>query len=96
MDNTKRTTDGPRVFVYQGNVPPLLGLLLLAPLLLVFLSLAAALVAGGTVAALVLPWFFRGRFGKPPGRPTASSCRATSTRGSTASRAGCRRREGER
>ena len=65
MDNTKRTTDGPRVFVYRGTVPPLLGLLLLAPLLLVFLSLAAALVAGGTVAAVVLPWFLRGRFGKP-------------------------------
>ena len=66
MDNTKRTTDGQRTFVYQGTVPPLLGLLLIAPLLLVFLSLAAALVAGGTVAAVVLPWFFRSRFGKPP------------------------------
>ena len=65
MDNTKRTTDGPRVFVYRGNVPPLLGLLLLAPLLLVFLSLVAALIAGGGVAALVLPWFLRGRFAKP-------------------------------
>jgi hypothetical protein len=65
MDKTKRTTDGPRGFVYQGNVPPLLGLLLMAPLLLVFLSVAAALVAGGTVAAVVLPWFLRHRFGAP-------------------------------
>jgi hypothetical protein len=65
MDNTKRTTDGPRVFVYQGNVPPLLGLLLIAPLLLVFLSLAVALVAGGTVAAVALPWLLRRRLGTP-------------------------------
>ncbi len=64
MDNTKRTTDGPRTFVYRGTVPPLLALLLIAPLLLVFLSLAAAVLAGGTVAALVLPWFLRNRFNK--------------------------------
>jgi hypothetical protein len=65
MDNTQRTTEGPRAFVYQGTVPPLLGLLLLAPMLLVFLSLAAAMVAGGTVAAVVLPWALRRSFGKP-------------------------------
>lgn len=65
MDDTKRTTDGPRVFVYRGTLPPVLGLLLLAPLLLIFLSVAAALVAGGTVAAVVLPWLFRSRAGKP-------------------------------
>jgi hypothetical protein len=65
MDNTKRTTDGPRVCVYHGKVPPLPGLLLVAPLLLVFLSLAAAVVAGGTVAAVALPWLLRRRFGTP-------------------------------
>jgi len=57
--------DGPtgsrRVYVYRGTLPPALGLLVLAPLALVFLSAAAALLAGGTVAALVLPLFFRGK-----------------------------------
>ncbi len=67
MENTKQSTDGPRTFVYQGTLPPLLGLLLIAPLLLVFLSLAVVLVAGGTVAAVALPWFLRHRFGKPQG-----------------------------
>jgi len=66
MEDTRRTTDGPRVFVYRGYLPPMLGVLLLAPLLVVFLSLAAAIVAGGTVAALVLPWLFRSRVVKPP------------------------------
>lgn len=65
MDNPKRTTDAPCVFVYHGKVPPLLALLLVAPLLLVFLSLAAALVTGGALAAFFLPLFFRGRRGKP-------------------------------
>jgi hypothetical protein len=65
MDNPKRTTDAPPAFVYHGKVPPLLALLLVAPLLLVFLSLAAALVIGGALAAFFLPLFFRGRLGKP-------------------------------
>lgn len=64
MEDTKRTTDGPRV-VYHSNLPPLLALLLIAPVLLVFLSMAAALVAGGTVAAFLLPLLFRRHFGKP-------------------------------
>ena len=42
-------------------MPPALALLLVAPLLFVFLSFAAMLLAGGTVAALFLPMFFRGR-----------------------------------
>ena len=65
MEDTKQTTDGPRVFVYHSNLPPLLAVLLVAPLLVVFLSMAAALLAGGTAAAFLLPLFLRGRFGKP-------------------------------
>jgi len=64
MERSKRTTDGPRLFVHRGTLPPLLGLVLLGPLLLIFLSLAAALLVGGTAAALVLPWVLRGRVGK--------------------------------
>jgi len=57
--------NGSRVFYYQGTLPPALALLLVAPLLLVFLSFAAMLVAGGTVAALFLPLFLRGRLRRP-------------------------------
>lgn len=60
--NPKDTkANGPRVFQYQGTLPPALALLLVAPLLLVFLSFVAMLVAGGAVAALFLPLFLRGR-----------------------------------
>lgn len=49
----------PRVFVYQGNVPVWLGLLLAAPLLVFAFSLVAALLLGGVVASLVLPFLWR-------------------------------------
>jgi hypothetical protein len=52
-------TDGPRVFAYRGTIPPALALLLVAPMLLIFFSFAAMLLAGGTVGALVLPLLFR-------------------------------------
>lgn len=61
MDAKNTKADGPRVFHYHGTVPPALALLLVAPLLLIFLSFAAVLMAGGTVAALVLPLFLRRR-----------------------------------
>ena len=51
--------NGPRVFVYRGTVPPLLALLMVSPLLFIFLSLAAVLVTGGALGALVLPLFLR-------------------------------------
>ena len=64
--DTKNTKDnGPRVFYWHGTLPPALLLLLVAPLLFVFLSFAAMILAGGTVAALFLPWFFRGRLRRP-------------------------------
>ena len=65
MDPKDTKANGPRVFYYQGRLPPALALLLVAPLLLVFLSFAAMLVAGGTVAALFLPLFLRGRLRRP-------------------------------
>src|SRR5262249_55118226 len=49
--------DGVRIFLWRGTVPALLALLVMAPLLFVFLSVAAMLVAGGVLGALVLPWF---------------------------------------
>ncbi len=55
----------PRVFVYQGNVPIWLGLLLAAPLLVFAFSLVAALLLGGVVASLVLPFLWR-RSLRPP------------------------------
>ena len=62
-DRTERTDQphGPRVFMYRGALPPALVLLMFAPLLFVFLSIAAAVVSGGALAAFVLPIFFRGR-----------------------------------
>jgi hypothetical protein len=65
MDSKDTKTERPRVFVYQGTLPPALALLLVAPLLFVFLSFAAMLLAGGTVAALFLPLFLRGRLRRP-------------------------------
>ncbi len=58
---THTSTDGTRVFTYRGTLPLPLGLLLLAPLALLFLSVAAMLLAGGTVLALFLPLFWRRR-----------------------------------
>lgn len=65
MDAKNTKAKEPRTFYYQGNLPPGLALLLVAPLLFVFLSFAAMLLAGGTVAALVLPLFLRGRLRRP-------------------------------
>lgn len=65
MDKPNQRTDregkpgGPRVFMYHGALPP--ALLLVAPLLFVFLSIAAAVMTGGALAAFVLPIFLRGR-----------------------------------
>jgi hypothetical protein len=60
------------IYLYRGVLPGWLGLLLLAPLLLVVFSLVLALLAGGTVAALLLPLFLRRRFGRaaPPDQRT--------------------------
>ena len=61
MDAKNTKANGPHVFYWQGTLPPALALLLVAPLLFVFLSFAAMLLAGGTVAALFLPLLLRGR-----------------------------------
>lgn len=61
MDAKNTKTNGPHVFYWQGTLPPALALLLVAPLLFVFLSFAAMLLAGGTVATLFLPLLLRGR-----------------------------------
>ncbi len=65
MDPKDTKANGPRVFYYQGTLPPALALLFVAPLLLVFLSFAAMLLAGGAVAALFLPLFLRSRLRRP-------------------------------
>jgi len=57
MDNDDIRTEGSRTFYYRGTLPPALGLLLLAPTLFLFLSVAAVALAGGTLAAFVLPLF---------------------------------------
>jgi len=65
MENKNTKANGPHVYYWQGTLPPALALLLVAPFLFLFLSFAAMLVAGGTIAALVLPWFFRGLRARP-------------------------------
>jgi hypothetical protein len=57
---------GQRLFVYHANLPPVLALVLFAPLLLLFLSFAAVALAGGTLAALALPLFLRSRRRREP------------------------------
>lgn len=69
MDAKNSKDSGPRVFHYHGTLPPGLALLLVAPLLLVFLSFAAVLMAGGAVAAFVLPLFLRRRLRRPEQDP---------------------------
>jgi len=66
MNTTRGTTDGPRVFAYHGGLPLLVALLCVAPVLVIFLSLAAVLAGGGMLAAFVLPLFFRARPRKRP------------------------------
>jgi len=53
--------DGKRTYLYQGQLPGWLAFLLLGPLLLVFFSVALALIGGGLLAAVVFPLLFRGR-----------------------------------
>jgi hypothetical protein len=60
-DPDARKSGAPRVFFYRGTLPPALGLLLIAPLLFVFLSLAAVALAGGALAAVFLPLLLRRR-----------------------------------
>ena len=50
-----------RAFTLRGPLAPLVGLLVLAPALLAVLSLAALLVGGGALAALLLPALLRRR-----------------------------------
>ena len=61
--------NGGRTYVYQGRLPGWLAFLLLGPLLLVFFSVALTLIAGGLLAAVVIPLLFRGgrRGGMPRG-----------------------------
>jgi hypothetical protein len=65
MDAKNTRAERPRVFVYHSTLSPLLALLLVAPLLFIFLSFAAMLLAGGAVAALFVPLFLRGRLRRP-------------------------------
>jgi hypothetical protein len=60
-DPDGKKSGAARVFLYRGTLPPALGLLLIAPLLFVFLSLAAVALAGGTLAAVFLPLLLRRR-----------------------------------
>lgn len=65
MDAKNTKANRPHVYYWYGTLPPALALLLVAPLLFVFLSFAAILLAGGTLAAFFLPLFFRGRLRRP-------------------------------
>ncbi|HVO25361.1 MAG TPA: hypothetical protein VMW56_17210 [Candidatus Margulisiibacteriota bacterium] len=65
MDTKHTKGKGPHLYYWHGTLPPALLLLLVAPLLFVFLSFAAMLLAGGTLAALFLPLFLRGRLRRP-------------------------------
>lgn len=58
-----------RVHVYRASLSPLSGVLLVAPLLLIFVSLAAALLAGVAVTAFVLPFVLRRRVAQTPRQP---------------------------
>ncbi len=55
MRNERTRTEGSRAFFYRRTLPPGLALLLLGPVVLLFLSVAAVMVAGGALAAFVLP-----------------------------------------
>jgi len=67
MENRKPTDPWQsRQFVYRGALPPALVLLLVAPLLFVFLSFAALALAGGSLAAFLLPLLSRKRGRRPP------------------------------
>jgi hypothetical protein len=64
MGNEDIKTERSRAFIYRGSLPPALGLLFLAPVLLLFLSVAAVALAGGTVAAFALPLLLGRRAGR--------------------------------
>lgn len=66
MANPTPHAERPHVRVYKAKLPPALGLVVLLPLLLVSASLAAALLVGGGITAMVLPMFMRRREAKPP------------------------------
>jgi hypothetical protein len=63
-DPEHQLPDQGRVYMYRGRLSPLTGLLVLAPLLVIFFSLFAALLIGGAIAALVLPILLRLRLGQ--------------------------------
>lgn len=62
-----------RTYAFRGPFAPLIGLLVLAPALLAVVSLAAVLVGGGALAAVLLPVLLRHRSRQrqavPPGGP---------------------------
>lgn len=60
MDNP-RSGESQRVFVYRGALPAGLLLLILAPILFLFLSVAVVALGAGARAAFFLPVFFRSR-----------------------------------
>jgi len=64
-----------RTYTMRGPLAPLVGLLVLAPALLAVVSLAALLVGGGALAAMLLPVLLRRRVRQgqavpPAGRDT--------------------------
>jgi hypothetical protein len=59
--NERSRTSHSSVYVYRGTVPPLLGILLVIPLLLAFVSLFAVLLAGGALATVLVPLLVRRR-----------------------------------
>ena len=65
QDHKHTESERPRQFAYRATLPPALLLLLAAPLLFLFLSFAAVALAGGSLAAFVLPLLFRNRQ-RPP------------------------------
>ena len=50
-----------RVYVYRGTIPSLLGILLVIPVLLAFVSLFAVLLGGAALGALLVPLLARRR-----------------------------------
>jgi hypothetical protein len=65
MDAKNPGANRPHVSYWHGTLPSALVLLLVAPLVFLLLTFAATLVVGGTIAALLLPWFLRGRLSRP-------------------------------
>jgi len=59
MDEPRTMPPYRRVYTYRGTWPPLLGVLLIIPALLAFVSIFAVLLAGGALAAILLPFLAR-------------------------------------